>query len=137
MAYKIDKYGIKNWSTWFKILLGLFTLYLYIFIAALPLYWIESVEESTKITSYRDAVWLLQMAASTIGFGDVYPITELGRLIVAVSFYIGVGIAGFIGATIAGALTNFTETGVRNRELREQNSEILKIVKQIQTNQQL
>ena len=127
--YKIDDYGIKEWHPISKITLGFIILYTYISIAAIPLYYAEINSATANITSYRDAFWLLQMAASTIGFGDVYPTTETGRAIVAFSFYIGVGIAGFIGATIAGFFTDFTDKSVQNRELRKQNEEIIELLK--------
>ncbi|WP_332874430.1 ion channel [Amphritea pacifica] len=50
--------------------------------------------------SYANACWALQMSASTIGFGDFYPVSQGGRIIVALMFYIGVRIVGFIGAQI-------------------------------------
>jgi len=126
---KVDDYGVKEWHPISKIVLGFIILYTYISIAAIPLYYAEVHSANANISSYRDAFWLLQMAASTIGFGDVYPTTETGRTIVAISFYVGVGIAGFIGATIAGVFTDFTDKSVQNRELRKQNEEIIALLK--------
>lgn len=131
----IDEYGIKEYRLWFKILMALIVLYTYIFIAALPLYYAELGANEANIDSYRDAVWLLQMAASTIGFGDVYPVTEPGKAIVAFSFYVGVGLAGYIGSSVADFFTSKTDHSIKNRELREQNAEILKIVKQLRKKQ--
>lgn len=125
----IDEYGIKEYRLYAKLLIALSALYGYIFIAAWPLYLAEVGAIGGNIDSYRDAIWLLQMAASTIGFGDVYPVTETGKAIVAISFYVGVGLAGFIGASIAEAFTKHTDNSVQNRELREQNAEILKLLK--------
>ncbi|MCJ8339070.1 MAG: hypothetical protein MJK10_11415 [Pseudomonadales bacterium] len=62
------------------------------------------------------------MSASTIGFGDFYPITIIETVIVAVMFYLGVG---FIGAIIADRILEFADTNVKNRELRKQNADIL------------
>ena len=36
--------------------------------------------------SYLDAIWFLMVTASTVGFGDLYPETSLGKL--AVIFYL-------------------------------------------------
>jgi voltage-gated potassium channel len=80
---------------------------------------------SSNITSYKDAFWTLQMSASTIGFGDFYPVTIEGRLIVAVMFYLGVGLVGFIGAQFIDRFVGFSDTNVKNRELREQNKKII------------
>jgi len=126
----VDEYGIKEYRLWFKLIIALSVLYTYIFIAAIPLYFAEVGVNGANIDSYRDAIWLLQMAASTIGFGDVYPVTEIGKAIVAFSFYVGVGLAGYVGGTIANTFTNHTDNEVRNRELREQNAEILRILKE-------
>ena len=71
---------------------------------------------------------------STIGFGDVYPVTEMGRFIIAVSFYVGVGLAGYIGATIANIFTKFTDNSVENAELRTQNATIIKILEELKEN---
>lgn len=125
-----DQYGIVNYTTWFKVLLSVFVLYAYITLAAYPLLILEEQSPDANIKTYEDAFWLLQMACSTIGFGDFYPTTTGGRWIVVCSFYIGVGIASFIGATIAGVFTNFTDQSVQNRELRKQNEEILQLLKE-------
>ena len=62
---------------------------------------------------------------TTIGFGDFYPVTLGGRSLVALVFYFGVGLVGFIGAILANSFFGFAETSVKNRELRRQNQEIL------------
>lgn len=65
------------------------------------------------------------MSASTIGFGDFYPVSLGGRTLVALVFYFGVALVGFIGALLASSFFGFAETSVKNRELRKQNQEIL------------
>ena len=95
---------------------------------AYPLYLIEY--ETGNIKTYSDAFWVLQMSASTIGFGDYYPTTQIGRWIVAASFYVGVGLAGYIGGAISNSITQFTDTSVQNRELRKQNETIIKLLKE-------
>lgn len=129
---KLDRYGVTNYKTWFKLLLAFVTLYTYITIMAIPLYYVEN--HVGNIKSYGDAFWVLQMSASTIGFGDFYPVTTSGRWIVAFSFYVGVGLAGYAGSTIASALTNMTDTNVQNRELRRQLAEVLLILKKQKEN---
>jgi len=74
----------------------------------------------------------LQMSASTIGFGDFYPVTIIGRIIVAAMFYIGVGMVSYVGAQFVNKFVSFSDTNVKNRELRRQNKEILKNNKQLE-----
>ena len=118
LFYRYDEYGVKEWGTLSKVGLTFLILHLYSLSAAYGIFYFESMVENSNIQSYSDAVWLVYMSATTIGFGDVYPITTGGRILVLTSFAIGVGLTSFIGVTIAAKLTGFTDTTVKNRELR-------------------
>ena len=125
-TYSVDEYGVRNYNS-FYLLIGTLVI-LYSIIAGLSyfLYQYEVDAVGSNITTYKDAFWTLQMSASTIGFGDFYPITAEGRIIVASMFYIGVGLVGFVGAQFVNKFVGFSDTNVKNRELRKQNAEILK-----------
>ena len=123
--YHTDEYNVRNYSTLFLGIVALVLLYSCIGLLSLPLLWFEEANEQANIRSYADAFWALQMSASTIGFGDFYPVTQGGRAVVAIMFYIGVGIVGFVGTQIASKLIGFADTNVKNRELRRQNEAIL------------
>jgi voltage-gated potassium channel len=85
----------------------------------------ELANANANITTYTNAFWALQMSASTIGFGDYYPVTTAGRVVVMCMFYVGVGLMSFIGAQFINRFFGFSNTNVKNRELRKQNKEIL------------
>ena len=125
LFYKIDQYGVRNYRTLYLAFLSFGILYLCIALLALLLLYVEVSTEGSNIKNYADAFWTLQMSASTIGFGDYYPITLIGRSLVAIMFYLGVGLVGFIGAIIADRILGFADTNVKNRELRKQNADIL------------
>jgi len=124
-SHSVDKYGIKNYNTGYLLILALLVLYITIGLLSFGLVHYESMAENSNISSYKDAFWTLQMSASTIGFGDFYPVTLEGRLIVAAMFYLGVGLVGFIGAQFIDRFVGFSDTNVKNRELRQQNKEII------------
>ena len=86
---------------------------------------VESSDPTANIKTYANAFWALQMSSSTIGFGDYYPVTTAGRVVVMCMFYIGVGLMSFIGAQFINRFFGFSNTNVKNRELRKQNKEIL------------
>ncbi|WP_296058166.1 potassium channel family protein [uncultured Amphritea sp.] len=130
--YSTDEYNVRNYSTLFLGVLAFGLLYSLIALLSFPLLWFEQNHPGANILSYADAFWALQMSASTIGFGDFYPTSQGGRIIVALMFYIGVGIVGFIGAQIASKMVGFADTNVRNRELRRQNDEILSHNKELE-----
>ena len=124
-VYKTDEFDIKNYSAGFLALIAVAILYSVIALMSGVLLWFEIDVVGSNIASYGDAFWTLQMSASTIGFGDHFPVSLGGRTVVAMMFYVGVGIVGFIGAQIADRVLGFADTNVKNRELRKQNSEIL------------
>mgnify|MGYP000277046785 CR=1 FL=1 len=123
--YKTDQYGIRNYSLLALGAGGVCLLYSVIAVFAWALLHFEAGAPNSNINAYVDAFWTLQMSASTVGFGDHYPVTIGGRMVVALMFYVGVGLVGFIGALIAERLLGFADTNVKNRELRQQNSDIL------------
>lgn len=120
-SHHIDEYGVKNYNPLYLTLLAVVVLYGIIAVLAFGLVHFERQDPNANITLYADAFWALQMSASTIGFGDFYPITLGGRVIVALMFYIGVGMVGFIGAQFVNKFVGFSDTNVKNRELRRQN----------------
>ena len=128
-VYKTDEFDIKNYSAGFLALIAVAILYSVIALMSGVLLWFEldvaDTNANANITNYGDAFWTLQMSASTIGFGDHFPVSLGGRTVVAMMFYVGVGIVGFIGAQIADRVLGFADTNVKNRELRKQNAEIL------------
>lgn len=131
-VYTVDDYGVKNYNSFYLLLVTLLALYVIIGIFSFVLVDMESASPNANITSYKDAFWTLQMSASTIGFGDFYPVTFGGRIIVSGMFYIGVGMVGFIGAQFVNKFVGFSDTNVKNRELRLQNKEILEHNKQLE-----
>ena len=123
--YNIDEFGVTNYN---YAVLGTFSMCLF-FLINLGLgyitYTAEIAVDSSPVTNYADAVWLMLMSSTTIGFGDVYPVTLVGRIAVFVMFLLGVGILGGVGAVFANKIFGFADTNIKNRELRMQNEEIL------------
>lgn len=123
--YKVDEYGVTNYN--FAIL-SVMSFLLFMVVNA-SLGYLTFLSETSVIGSpvetYRDAFWLMLMSSTTIGFGDVYPITFWGRLSVFIMFILGVGILGGVCAVFANKVFGFADTSIKNRELRKQNEEII------------
>ena len=133
-TFTVDEFGVKNYNTFYLLLITIAVLYGIIALLSVPLFHYESALADSNIKSYKDAFWTLQMSASTIGFGDFYPVTFEGRVIVAAMFYIGVGMVGYVGAQFVDKFVGFSDTNVKNRELRKQNKEILEHNKLLEKN---
>ncbi len=60
----------------------------------------------SSIHTAKDAIWWVIVTISTVGYGDYYPITDMGRLVGIVLIPIGVGLfatfSGFLAAWLIG-----------------------------------
>lgn len=123
--YKVDEFGIKNYNFGILGFLSLAVFSLLNIILAYVTLWAESSVSNSPVQNYVDALWLMLMSSTTIGFGDVYPVTLVGRAAVFLMFILGVGILGGVGAVFANKIFGFADTNIKNRELRKQNEDIL------------
>lgn len=58
-----------------------------------------------NVHSFRDGVWWAMVTVTTIGYGDIYPVTTVGRAIAVVLMVIGIGtVSLFTGMIAAGLL---------------------------------
>jgi voltage-gated potassium channel len=57
--------------------------------------------QNRAIGSFGDAVWWAIVTATTVGYGDVSPVTLEGRVIAVVLMLTGIGVIGVFTATVA------------------------------------
>jgi len=123
--YRIDEFGVKNYHLG---IISIFAVLLFItltFTLGYVTFMAENGIDGSTVEDYDDAVWLMLMASSTIGFGGELPVTLIGRITVFAMFVLGVGILGLLGGLFAQKAFGFSDTNIKNRELRQQNKEIL------------
>ncbi|MFF3764023.1 potassium channel family protein [Streptomyces sp. NPDC001922] len=64
--------------------------------AALAVYQAERHAPGATITTFGDAAWWACVTLSTTGYGDVVPVTPLGRVVATVLMAVGVGLIGAV-----------------------------------------
>lgn len=65
------------------------------------------------IETIDDALWWSMTTLSTVGYGDLYPVSEGGRIVAISTMILGIGVLGTLAATLATALIDVRERGRR------------------------
>lgn len=63
------------------------------------------IVEPQTIAGLGDALWWSMITVSTVGYGDVVPVTTLGRSVAGVLVFVGIGVFGYV----AGFMTSLME----------------------------
>lgn len=88
-----------------------------IIVGALAAYAVESPNPDSKITNLADAFWWAIVTVTTVGYGDIYPVTTEGRIVASILMIIGIGVLGIFISTFGAALI---ESRLRVRNDREE-----------------
>ena len=82
--------------------------------SGIGIYLIESTHEEAQITNLIDAFWWVSATVTTVGYGDIVPVTEAGRLMGIVLMFVGISIIGtfisVLGARLVGSRLKKYET---------------------------
>lgn len=62
---------------------------------------VEDVGKGRRVESFFDAVWWAISTVTTVGYGDVYPLTGVGRAIATVTMLVGISSLAIVTARIA------------------------------------
>jgi len=81
--------------------IALLGLVMFVVPATLMLYFVESPVTNSKITNLGDAAWWAVTTVTTVGYGDIYPLTTVGRILSAVVMLLGITFIGILTAAIA------------------------------------
>lgn len=95
------------------ILFFIFTLML-LFISAVGIYYFENAAQPLVYSSIFDSLWWSVTTLTTVGYGDMYPVTVGGRMFTFLILMIGLGIIAVPTGILSTALTH-----AREEELKE------------------
>lgn len=77
---------------------------MYIYVLSLAVYATERQAPGASITSYGDALWWAMETISTVGYGDLIPVTIPGRIYASMLMLGGMVIVGLTTATVVSFL---------------------------------
>jgi len=75
-----------------------------VFMAAFLVLEAESSAAGARIKNAGDALWWASTTVTTVGYGDMYPVTTLGRYIGVLTMIVGIAVCGSLTATLASLL---------------------------------
>ena len=97
-----------------EIVLFLIVTSIFIFLASAGIYFFENEAQPEIFTSVVHSGWWAVVTLTTVGYGDVYPITVGGKIFTFFILLIGVGIVTIPAGLVASALS-------KAREIEEEN----------------
>lgn len=110
--FKFLRYGntmekIKKSFNSIKRELFLFTLatLMLLYFSSIGIYYFENEAQPEVFASIFDAMWWSVATLTTVGYGDVYPITNGGKIFASVIVFIGLGLVAIPTGLIASSLT--------------------------------
>ncbi len=72
-----------------------------VIVGTVIMYNLESGAENSKMTTLLDALWWCVATVTTVGYGDVVPVTSLGRIVALVYMFFGISLIATLLAVIS------------------------------------
>ena len=78
---------------------------LLLYFSSIGIYYFENEAQPETFASIFDAMWWSVATLTTVGYGDVYPITSGGKVFASIIVFIGLGLVAIPTGLIASSLT--------------------------------
>lgn len=102
-------------------------------VGTIVIFLIESPNENSEIKTMLDAVWWTAATVTTVGYGDVVPISDIGRIIGVIFMFTGISILGIFISTIGASLIRTRLIhGKQDMTNKEQHEKIMKRIQMLE-----
>lgn len=113
---------------------------LLVYCGALAVLEAERTDPTAVIISFGDAIWWAIVTITTVGYGDMYPVTAVGRMVAVALIVSGIVVIGILTAALASWLVEEIKTdkgNTSNSELMEEIALLRDEIKNIKANEQV
>lgn len=87
-----------------ELIISVFMLAVFLYFAAFGIFHFEHEAQPEKFATIFDALWWAVATITTVGYGDIYPITFAGRFFTLVILIVGLGLVAVPAGIFASAL---------------------------------
>ncbi|SHJ80929.1 voltage-gated potassium channel [Arenibacter nanhaiticus] len=129
-ALKISKYNdaLRRFAVALKIIRPELTLFfiltgIFIFLSAAGIYYFENEAQPKEFASIFHSLWWAIITLTTVGYGDIYPITLGGRVFTFVILLMGLGVITIPTGLIASALSSARDIEFKEKKNKEKEEE--------------
>jgi len=88
----------------FDLLVTLFATFILLVLSATIMYFIENEAQPDKFTNIGEALWWAVATLTTVGYGDIFPITGMGKVLSSFIALLGIGVVALPTAIISSAI---------------------------------
>jgi voltage-gated potassium channel len=106
-----------------------------IVIGSFLIFYIESSHPDSQINTMLDAVWWTVATVTTVGYGDVVPVTDLGKIVAIFFMFFGIGILA-ISISILGTQFYKNRFAKEEKEISHAQKLILDRMNDLEKNQE-
>ena len=101
-----------------KLVVSLFILFILILLASSLMYQIENSVQPEQFPNIPSTLWWAVSTLSTVGYGDVYPITPIGKVLGGIISILGIGLIALPSGIISSGLINDTGKKIKSKSRR-------------------
>jgi len=89
-----------------ELIIAVGTVLILLLITSSLMYFVENEAQPELFTSIPASMWWAAAALTTVGYGDIYPVTALGKVFGAISAILGIGLFALPAGILASGFTD-------------------------------
>lgn len=90
--------------------------------SAILMYYIERGAQPEAFENIGDGLWWAIVAFTTVGYGDIYPITPLGKVLSSIISLIGIAMIAIPTGIISSSFMNIMQKNIKQKENQNKDS---------------
>ena len=99
-----------------ELMITVFAVLMLLVISSSILYFVEHEAQPDAFSSIPHSMWWAVATLTTVGYGDIYPITSLGKFLGAIIAFLGIGIFALPAGILASGFSEVIQKGKVGRK---------------------